>query len=147
MFSQYYRLTIFPVTDSSSQTLWKKSRRFARRSTCGTPANANKGVIVQLEAPGKATTAVMSRLQPVVFVLLVLCCQVVFSKNAKEVETIGPCVNGLCPTSYSCSHNDKCMREMPRARVGSMAIGPCVNEQCPVGHTCKRSDYQCYPTA
>ncbi|CAB3409394.1 unnamed protein product [Caenorhabditis bovis] len=66
--------------------------------------------------------------------------------NSQGIEVVGPCVNNMCPHSYTCNR-DECIREKPKARAGAKPIGPCVNAQCPVGHVCISNDNKCYPLA
>ncbi|KAK6750113.1 hypothetical protein RB195_002230 [Necator americanus] len=61
-----------------------------------------------------------------------------------QVETLGPCVNSLCPKTYQCNDNT-CIRPKPKVRADADPIGPCVNDQCPDYHVCVVGEYKCYP--
>lgn len=84
-------------------------------------------------------------------------------------QSIGQCVNGLCPAEYDCVNNT-CYRSKYRIPYNNkitdfnpfldylnntdifdakqngskVYIGPCINSRCPQNYTCDQMQYKCY---
>src|SRR5262245_32683680 len=69
------------------------------------------------------------------------------SACANNGTPIGPCVNNLCPTGFTCDATssqccpDTTITIAPNACAAP--IGPCVGNQCPLGFVCDVPSNQC----
>jgi hypothetical protein len=63
--------------------------------------------------------------------------------------SIGPCVNGVCPTGYTCYGNSPnqmcCGAANSNTCLAEDAAGPCISGECQSGFTCDTTQQQCCP--
>uniref|UniRef100_A0A158R5W5 CC domain-containing protein n=1 Tax=Syphacia muris TaxID=451379 RepID=A0A158R5W5_9BILA len=72
------------------------------------------------------------------------CCIILVCPSGEE--SIGPCINDLCPSGYSCVNDQCCPGASFTCAADAFIAGPCINDACMVGFSCDTTLNRCCPT-